>query len=45
MLAAAVGAVGGGRGAEPGDGSLVPSLGPDGVLAAMGRTSMIKCAI
>ena len=45
MVAAAVGAVGGGGWAAAGDGFLVPSLGAGGVLAAMGRTSMMKCAI
>ena len=45
MVAAAVGAVGRGGRAAPRDGSLVSSLGTGGVLAAMGRTSMMKCAI
>ena len=45
MVAAAVGAVGGGGRAAPRDGVLVSSLGTGGVLAAMGRTSMMKCAI
>ena len=45
VVAAAVGAVGGGGRAAAGDRSLVPSPGAGGVLAAMGRTSMMKCAI
>ena len=45
VVAATVGAVGGGGGATPGDGFLVPSFGASGVLAPMGRTSMMKCAI
>ena len=45
MVAAAVGAVGGGGRAAPGDGLLVPPLGAGGVLTSMGRTSMMKCAI
>ena len=45
MVAAAVGAMGGGGWAAAGDGSLVPSLGAGGVLAPVGRTSMVKCAI
>ena len=45
MVTAAVGAVGGRGGAAAGDRFLVPSLGAGGVLAPMGRTSMMKCAI
>ena len=45
MVAAAVGAAGGGGREAPRDGFLVSSLGTGGVLAAMGRTSMMKCAI
>ena len=45
VVAAAVGAVGGGGRAAPGDGLLMSTLGAGGVLAAMGRTSMMKCAI
>ena len=45
MVAAAVGAVGRGGRAAPRDGLFVTSLGTGGVLAAMGRTSMMKCAI
>ena len=45
MVAAAVGAVRRGGRAAPGDGPFVPSLWAGRVLAAMGRTSMMKCAI
>ena len=45
MVAATVGAVGGGGRAAPGDGFLVSPLGAGGVLATMGRKSMMKCAI
>ena len=45
VVAAAVGAVGGGGWATPRDGSHVPSLGAGGVLAAVSHTSMMKCAI
>ena len=45
MVAAPVGAVGRGGWAALGDGLLVSSLTAGGVLAAMGRTSMMKCAI
>ena len=36
---------GGGGGATPSHGFLVPSFGAGGVLASMGRTSRKKCAI
>src|ERR1700761_8442746 len=45
VVAATVRAVRGGGGAASRDGLLVPSLGAGGVLAAVGRTSMMKCAI
>ena len=45
VVAATVGAVGGGGGATPGDRFLVPSFGTGGVLAPMGRMSMMKCAV
>ena len=45
MVAAAVGAVGGGGRAAPRDGFLASSLWAGRVLAAIGRTSMMKCAI
>ena len=45
MVAAAVGAVGGGCWAASRDGFLVSSFGAGWVLAAVGRTSMMKCAI
>ena len=45
MVVATFGAVGGGGGAASRDGSLVPFFGAGGVLASMGRTSMMKCAI
>ena len=42
MVAAAVGAVGGGSGAATRDGPGVASFGAGGVLASMCRTSMVK---
>ena len=45
VVAATIGAVGGGGRAAPRDGLLVPSFGAGGVLAPVGRTSMMKCAI
>ena len=42
MVATAVGAVGGGGSAAARDGPGVASLGTGGVLASMGRTSMVK---
>ena len=45
VVVAAVGAVGGGGGAAPRDGSLVSPFGAGGVLASMGRTSIMKCTI
>jgi len=45
VVIATVGAVGGGRWAAVGDGSGVASLGTGGVLATMGRTSMMKRTI
>jgi len=42
VVVATVGAVGGGRGAAVGDGLGVAALGAGGVLASVGRTSMMK---
>ena len=45
VVTATVGVVGGGCGAAFGQGFLMTSFGAGGVLASMGRTSMMKCAI
>jgi len=45
MVIATVGAVGGGRGAAVGDGFGVATFGAGGVLATVGRTSMMKCTV